>query len=221
MRGAAGFRAAGLALAALLVSACHTPIVDEDRVRAVTPPAPLRFLLTFDDGPSTASGFNPTVSILDQLARNPVQPGIKAVFFIQTRAANAGGSESGRALMRRIHAEGHVLGLHTGTAAGHVRHTRLSPAALDQSLADGTADLGAITGTTARLLRPPSWDYNAAVVAAYRRHGLAMVLDDIKARDGKTWGFHWNPRLHSHIRAELGQALLAVEAGEVPSTTGT
>jgi len=208
------------ALLILLACGCHTPIVDDAQVRAVKVPAPLRFLLTFDDGPSTASGFNPTISILEQLADNPIQPGIKAAFFVQTRHPEAGGSDAGRALLRRIHAEGHVLGLHTATASGHIRHTRLPLPELDRSLADGIGDLHNITGQPARLLRPPNWDYSDAVRAAYRRHGLVMVLDDIKARDGKTWGFHWNPRLHSHVRAELGQALLAAGAGSVPVVDG-
>ncbi|HKU47661.1 MAG TPA: polysaccharide deacetylase family protein, partial [Burkholderiales bacterium] len=46
-----------------------------------TPPAPVRFLLTFDDGPAPS-----TAQVLQTLAANPVQPGIKAVFFVQTRA---------------------------------------------------------------------------------------------------------------------------------------
>jgi len=209
-----------LALGILIIAGCHTPIVDETRVRALKIPAPLKFLLTFDDGPSTVSGYNPTASILDQLAANPVQPGIKAVFFVQTRHPDAGGNDAGRALMRRIHAEGHVLGLHTATAGGHIRHTRLPIAELDRSLSDGIGDLRAITGWIPRFLRPPNWDYNEEVLASYRRHNLVMVLDDIKARDGKTWGFHWNPRLRSHVRAELGQALLGVGPGAIPVIDG-
>ena len=46
------------------------------------------------------------------------------------------------------HAEGHLLGLHTGTARGHVRHTGMTPTDLDRSLLDGKEDLEGITGTT-------------------------------------------------------------------------
>ena len=78
----------------------------------------LRFLLTFDDGPHRNTG-----KVLRQLARNPVQPGVKAIFFVQTRHPERGGSSEGRAMMTIEHAEGHLLGLHTGTLQGHVSHT--------------------------------------------------------------------------------------------------
>jgi len=55
-------------------------------------PVQIRFLLTFDDGPSIQADDNPTLSILEQLAVNDVQPAIKAVFFVQTRNANGGGT---------------------------------------------------------------------------------------------------------------------------------
>lgn len=88
---------------ALGLSGCIAPPIalttlTEQRLNVL---APIRFLLTFDDGPS-ASGFaNPTLSILDDLANNPHVPGVKAVFFVQTRASGAGGSELGRASMRK------------------------------------------------------------------------------------------------------------------------
>jgi len=59
--------------------------------RSVPPAAPpaadapqIRFVLMFDDGPSIREPYNPTLAILDQLAANPVQPEIKALFFVQT-----------------------------------------------------------------------------------------------------------------------------------------
>ncbi|HEY8877869.1 MAG TPA: polysaccharide deacetylase family protein, partial [Roseateles sp.] len=108
-----------LALAAFALlggcrSAAHRAAANPD-----TPP--LRFLLTFDDGPSIRSAPNPTEQVLGTLARNPVQPGIKAIFFVQTRAANGGGTPEGRALMQRELALGHVLGFHTATP-GHSNH---------------------------------------------------------------------------------------------------
>ncbi|PPJ40484.1 polysaccharide deacetylase, partial [Pseudoxanthomonas sp. KAs_5_3] len=36
-------------------------------------PAPIRFLLTFDDGPAAAVNDNPTVHILDVLARKNIK----------------------------------------------------------------------------------------------------------------------------------------------------
>ncbi|HEY6083840.1 MAG TPA: polysaccharide deacetylase family protein, partial [Nitrospira sp.] len=87
-----------------------------------------RFLLTFDDGPHAC-----TPSVLKQLANNPLQQDIKAIFFVQTRNVNGAGSRFGRSLLHLEHEQGHVLGLHTATEA-HVSHTSLSPTELDHSL---------------------------------------------------------------------------------------
>ena len=109
------------ALALLVLCGCAGPSLEQ--LRALPPNAyPARFLLSFDDGPSTREPYNPTRAILDALAHSPVQPGIKAVFFLQTRDPHAGGSAEGRALMRREHAEGHVLGVHSGSPRGHSSH---------------------------------------------------------------------------------------------------
>ena len=113
----------------------------EQRLRAQ---APIRFLLTFDDGPSASSFWNPTMTILDSLATNPVQPNLKAVFFVQTGAPRAGDSDIGREVMRREHADGQILGFHTATH-WHTNHRYLSPEELEQSLTKGSADIAAIT----------------------------------------------------------------------------
>ena len=103
-----------VASAIAVISACTQPAP-----KPVDPgpplPAPVRFLITFDDGPSTWEPYNPTRVILDQLLDNPVQPEIKAIFFVQTRDRRAGGGPAGQALLRRANSEGHVLALHTAT----------------------------------------------------------------------------------------------------------
>ena len=176
---------------------------------ASPPPVPVdnhlpaaRFLLTFDDGPSPFTWYNPTRVILDTLAENDVQPGIKGLFFVQTRARGASTPE-GQALLRRTHADGHVLGLHSGTARGHVDHRHLSPAELAQSLQDGIHDLTALTGRPPTLVRPPFWNWDARTRAAYEVHGLAMLLTDINARDGKAFGWTVSLRRRSHFRYGL------------------
>jgi peptidoglycan/xylan/chitin deacetylase (PgdA/CDA1 family) len=152
-----------------------------------------RFLLTFDDGPHANTGL-----VLDTLADNRLQRDIKAVFFVQTRNAAGGGCRGGRLVLEKEHAEGHVLGLHTGTVRGHVSHTSMSPADLAQSLVDGMADLCSITGARPSLVRPPYWSFNPTTVAEYERHGLHMMLSDVKAYDGINCGLHlfrrWNFR---------------------------
>src|SRR5262249_22519748 len=143
---------ASVAVAALCAACADPP----PKPAELGPPVatPVRFLLTFDDGPSTWEPYNPTRAILEQLERNPAQPDIRVTFLGHTRAPRAGGGPAGRALLQRFHADGHVLGLHTGTVGGHIRHTRLSDAELEQSLRDGKADIEAISGAAPTLLRP-------------------------------------------------------------------
>jgi peptidoglycan/xylan/chitin deacetylase (PgdA/CDA1 family) len=180
---------------------------------------PIRFLLTFDDGPSASSLFNPTESVLDDLAHNPLLPGIKAVFFLQTRAPRAGGSEIGRALMAREHADGHLLGFHTATP-WHSNHRSLNPQQLEQSLSDGTGDLAAITGAPPSLLRPPFWNYDKRTFAAYQRHGLHVLLTDLSANDGKVWGITASPRRRANLLRQLSEVREQIAAGALPEVDG-
>jgi peptidoglycan/xylan/chitin deacetylase (PgdA/CDA1 family) len=208
----------GLLLAGLL-GACRTA------PSAVPAPAghaqvPVRFLVTFDDGPSGAARDNTTEQVLETLARNRWQNGIKAVFFVQTRHPRFGGSEIGQRLMRRMHAEGHVLGLHTASPAGHVLHTRLSPAELDRMLETGIADIHRVTGDVPHFLRPPNWVLNARTVTRYEAHGLSLVMTDIRIKDGKTRGFHSSPGARRKIHADLQQAAQRLDRGELPVVAG-
>ena len=207
------------ALALLLLCGCAGPSLDE--ARALPPNAyPARFLLTFDDGPSTREPYNPTRAILDALARNPVQPGIKAVFFVQTRDPRAGGSAAGRALMRREHAEGHVLGVHSGSPRGHIDHCLMPDAELERTLANAKRDIAAIAGRPPDLVRPPFWDYDARTLAAYRRLGLRMLLTDVSANDGVIYVFDVSLRRRSHIRDALAGLREKIAAGGLPVVGG-
>ncbi|KIH84776.1 polysaccharide deacetylase family protein [Pseudomonas batumici] len=180
---------------------------------------PIRFLLTFDDGPSASSFWNPTASVLDDLARNPIQPGIKAVFFVQTRAPRAGNSDIGRALMRREHAEGHILGFHTATP-WHTNHRSLSPEELEQSLTDGSADIAAITGAPPTILRPPFWNYDKRTFAAYQQHGLHVLLTDLSANDGKIWGITASPQRRANLLKHLAEVREQIAQGKMPVVDG-
>jgi len=204
----AGGRLCLLALAylALTLVGCSAPAV-----REAVDARPVRFLLTFDDGPSLAQPYNPTSAVLEQLADNAVQPQIKAVFFVQTRSPGAGGAPFGQQLLRRTRDEGHVLALHSGSVRGHKNHRYLDSAQLDQSLTDGMADIRAVTGRDPTLVRPPFWSYDARTQAAYREHGLNMLLSDISARDGKIWGWHISLRRRSHFRSNLEQIRREIE----------
>jgi peptidoglycan/xylan/chitin deacetylase (PgdA/CDA1 family) len=181
--------------------------------------APIRFLLTFDDGPSASSFWNPTATVLDSLKDNPLQPDIKAVFFVQTGAPRAGDSDIGRELMHREHAEGQVLGFHTATH-WHTNHRSLSPEELEQSLSKGSADIAAITGAPPTLIRPPFWNYDKRVFAAYQQHGMHVLLTDLSANDGKIWGFNASPRRRSHMLRSMSEVRERIAQGEFPTVDG-
>lgn len=169
---------------------------------SVSAPVPIRLLLTFDDGPSARETDNPTVQILDSLARNAIQPGIKALFFVQTGAVNGGATPRGQALMRRTLAEGHVLGFHTATP-GHTSHTKLSDELLEGSLSQGLAAHMELAGRPPVLVRPPHWAYDARTFAAYQRHGLSVVMTDLSANDGKIPWPNASLRRRSHFEHQM------------------
>jgi len=209
-----------LAIAIGLAGCISAPIEltpqTEQRLQAQ---APIRFLLTFDDGPSASSFWNPTATVLDSLKDNPLQPNIKAVFFVQTGAPRAGDSDIGRELMHREHAEGQVLGFHTATH-WHTNHRSLSPEELEQSLSKGSADIAAITGAPPTLVRPPFWNYDKRVFAAYQKHGMHVLLTDLSANDGKIWGFNASPRRRSHMLRSMSEVRERIAQGEFPTVDG-
>lgn len=180
---------------------------------------PIRFLLSFDDDPSASTGRNPTAQILNALADNPIQPGIKALFFVQTRATGAGSSAWGQALLRSQQHEGHLLGFHTAIP-GHANHRFLNPADLDQSLKDGVADLTAISGAAPQLVRPPFWNYDERTFTAYQTHGLQILLTDLSANDGKPWVINGSLRRRSNLRNQLAQAVQQIHSGALPVVEG-
>ena len=209
-----------LAIATGLAGCISAPIAltpqTEHRLQAQ---APIRFLLTFDDGPSASSFWNPTATVLDSLKDNPLQHDIKAVFFVQTGAPRAGDSDIGRELMHREHAEGQVLGFHTATH-WHTNHRSLSPEELEQSLSKGSADIAAITGAPPTLVRPPFWNYDKRVFAAYQQHGMHVLLTDLSANDGKIWGFNASPRRRSHMLRSMSEVRERIAQGELPTVDG-
>jgi len=183
------------------------------------PPAPIRFLLTFDDGPSAAIYNNATEQVLDVLAHNAVQNDIKAIFFTQTRAINGGGTERGRALMRREWHEGHLLEFHTATAH-HDNHRSLDQAELDAALQTGITDLTEITGVAPKIVRPPFWSFDQRTFEQYQQHGLHMLLTDLSANDGKIWGVNFSFHKHSNLLRQLTELKTQWQAGALPVVDG-
>ncbi|MGR3887778.1 polysaccharide deacetylase family protein [Pseudomonas sp. 1152_12] len=205
----------------ILLSGCiSAPIAltaqTEQRLQAQ---APIRFLLTFDDGPSASGYNNPSRSVITDLAHNPVMPGIKAVFFLQTESSRAGGSPRGRKTIAREYAAGHVLAFHTATGF-HTNHRWLSDAELESTLSQGAADIASITGTPPLLVRPPFWNYDKRTFAAYQRHGMHVLLTDLSANDGKIWGFNGSPRRRANLYRQLSVVRERIALGELPTVDG-
>ena len=181
--------------------------------------APIRFLLTFDDVPSASGYNNPSRSVVADLAHNPVLPGIKAVFFLQTEAYRSGGSSRGRKTMEREFAAGHLLAFHTATTF-HTNHRWLNDAELERTLNVGAAAIASITGTPPVLVRPPFWNYDKRTFAAYQRHGMQVLLTDLSANDGKIWGFNGSPRRRANLYRQLSVVRERIALGELPSVEG-
>ena len=201
-------------LVILIVSACAT-----EQSRPETGPVPIRFLLTFDDGPSGAVKNNATQRVLEVLDQNAVQPAIKAIFFIQTRAVRGGGTAVGHRLLLQEQADGHLLAFHTATPR-HANHRFLLPEELELSLQNGIDDLATVSGQKPRLVRPPFWNYDARTLVTYHRHGLQMLLTDLSANDGVIYGVNWSWHKHSNLLKQLRLARTAWASGALPVVDG-
>lgn len=204
-------------ICALTLSACQAVRVASARPEMQLP---VRFLITFDDGPSGALENNSSALILDTLAHNRWQNGIKAIFFVQTRHRNGGGTAYGREIMQRMLHDGHLLGLHTASERGHINHTQMPLSELEDNLKTGIEDIKALSGEVPRFIRPPFWSFNAATLSLYEAQGLSMLLDDISIRDGKIHGVTSNPNVRARIHSDLHKAAQRIRAGEVPAVAG-
>lgn len=206
-----------LSFSLVLESGCETT-GQETPLRTARVPVEIesRFLLTFDDGPAFMPIPSPTASILDKLKHNSVQPDIKAIFFLQTRAPDYGGSKEGRRLMKREQAEGHILAIHSGSVRGHVSHTSMKPEELQQSLVNGTDDITSVAGQPPLFVRPPYWRYNPETFALYEKNGLRMILTDVKAYDGVKGVLDLSTRRQGIILSELQRVRTRISRGELP-----
>jgi cellulose synthase/poly-beta-1,6-N-acetylglucosamine synthase-like glycosyltransferase/peptidoglycan/xylan/chitin deacetylase (PgdA/CDA1 family) len=159
------------------------PIVDPSRsLQAGLRVPDKHVVLTFDDGPTKW-----TAQILDVLAAHQV----KGTFFvIGARVADRPD------LVRRMRAEGHEVGVHTFT---HVNMANVSTWRLRLELDQTELAIGAATGYTTELLRPPySSRVDAVTSADWRALGHAgnyrVVFTDRDTRD-------WEKPGASKIRA--------------------
>lgn len=188
-------------------------------VAGAQPLAPVRFLLTFDDGPAIEEP-SLTLKIQRQLAHNPVMPGIKALFFVQSVHRAHGGSDTGRQLMLDTCAGGHLLGLHSGTARGHLPHPRLTPDELAESLVQGNLAIEQQCPGKVTVVRPPDWVYTDATLAAYEKVQMKMLQADASVNDGKIFGWTVSLRRRSHLRSSLERVAQVRAAGQLPEVDG-
>jgi peptidoglycan/xylan/chitin deacetylase (PgdA/CDA1 family) len=203
----------------MLLSCASQPPAAIATTNHIKNPYPIRFLLTFDDGPSILPDFNPTKSILEDLANNPIQPGIKALFFVQTRARNGGGTDEGREIIKQEWKDGHLLGFHTATPR-HVNHPSLTPDMFEQSLKDGIQDCMSITGEAPKIVRPPFWNYDHRTFTTYEAYGMRMLLTHLSAKDGKIYGITFSLRRRSNLYNELAKVSEKIQAGSMPVVNG-
>ncbi|HEU4561277.1 MAG TPA: DUF4157 domain-containing protein [Longimicrobium sp.] len=174
------------------------------------------FSLTFDDGPHTSAlgkGNNRTEKVLDVLKSH----GIKGAFFIQTGVTHRGNNPVGRALVKRMQAEGHKVGIHTGGTADHELHTTAAKAGrLESELNDAKSYVKTQTGEDATLVRPPTGAFNPAVSAIYAKTGLTNLLWDMDGDQGKSLGL---ADLKTRIESEMKKVQARKWKPSTPSPT--
>lgn len=123
-------------------------------------------MLTFDDGPRPGT----TEKILDALKAENV----KAIFFV------TGYSAKNEELLRRIAAEGHIIGTHT------MSHENLRDKSKEEQRAEivGVNEMvERVTGYRVRYFRPPFGAYNADTLALMEELGLVLINWSHGSRD--------------------------------------
>jgi peptidoglycan-N-acetylglucosamine deacetylase len=130
---------------------------------------PPRMALTFDDGPTAGA----TDCILDILGEMKV----KAAFFVIGRNV-----EREPDLLRRIDAEGHLVGNHT---FDHSRWSSMGQGPFWRKQIEKTdAAIERVLGRRPLLFRPPVGHKTPYTMAAARRGGHAVVTWGVRAWDG-------------------------------------
>ena len=160
--------------------------------------------LTFDDGPHPESA-NLILDILKE-------KGIKATFFLVGKRI-----KEHPEIVRRMIAEGHVVGNHT---QDHLRLVDLKPAQIETELENCEKNFErAVPGHRMELFRPPGMRFNAEVVKLAGERGCTMVGWSEAAQDFiSTSHRHPDPNLvRTHIveQVENGSIILL---HDIPTT---
>jgi peptidoglycan/xylan/chitin deacetylase (PgdA/CDA1 family) len=130
---------------------------------------PAQVALTFDDGPTAGS----TDKVLDQLA----ELNVKAAFFVIGRNV-----EREPDLLRRIAAEGHLIGNHT---YDHSRWASMGRGKYwQEQVARADVAIERVLGRRVRFFRPPIGHKTPYTMAAARENGHVVVNWSVRAWDG-------------------------------------
>lgn len=134
-------------------------------------------VFTFDDGPDHAL----TGKVLDALALHKV----RAVFFVNGK--NLGGksetAQARRALLRRAHAEGHLIGNHTQS---HLHLCQISEARGAEEIEASERAIEKVIGSRSVLFRTPYGDKCARVTKVLAAAGVEHTHWDIDPQEWKT-----------------------------------
>ncbi|MBM3463224.1 MAG: polysaccharide deacetylase family protein [Armatimonadetes bacterium] len=159
--------------------------------------------LTFDDGPSP----DWTPRVLDVLKKNQV----KGTFFMVGKSV-----EQHPDLVRRIVAEGHVVGSHSFS---HRCMPLLDQKSLEEEIDRAAEAIEKVTGQKPRYFRPPWGMYNRAVLDALRKRGYLTVLWTRSSQDWRNPGADVVHALSTQ-NPELGEIVLFHDGGNYPSSLG-
>lgn len=199
-------------------AAAHLPVPAPTRSGPMVMRATRTFSLTFDDGPHSAelgTGTNRTEKVLDTLRDRGIQGG----FFVQTAAVTdtgapfRGSSANGKILIKRMHDEGHKIGIHTGGRADHEDHPVAQKAGrLESELSAAKTFLKDVTGEETTLVRPPHGavklpvkgkeKQDVGVLEIYKTLSLTNVLWDMDGDQGMNLGLE---TLKTRIDAEMAK----------------
>lgn len=163
--------------------------------------------LTFDDGPENVW----TPKILEILKEKHV----KATFFVIGKQAQAYPD-----MLRKIDAEGHIIGNHT---MDHADLTKLNAPAVTKEIAECAAVINNIIGKTPKLVRPPFGFHNEIVdTVIYSRKNMIILwsldTDDWQGLDSATVQDRVLPKMkngfivlqHDGVNPHLGGSLEAL-----------
>lgn len=163
-----------------------------------------QYLLTFDDGPNP----NTTPFILDTLKKH----GMKAIFFVVGTNVRKYPE-----IVRRMHAEGHVIGNHT---AHHANLAHASAGKALEEIRELNSLVQKITGIRPHVFRPPYGGLNQNVLHAVRQEGMDVMLWSVDPYD---WRNRSMARTCENVKRQLqlgtgGRGGIVLMHDTLPST---